>query len=44
MSMVKQWCAVAGDEERPVSMCMKDENRGAGRKLLQVDRNLDRLI
>ncbi len=33
-----------GELERPVSMCMKAENSGAGRKLLHVDRNLDRLI
>jgi len=33
-----------GELESPVSMCMKVEKRGAGRKLLQVDRNLDRLI
>ena len=44
LSMLKQWWAVVGEEERPLSMCMKGEKRAEGRKLLQVDKNLNRLI
>ena len=33
-----------GEEERPHNICMKGEKSTAGRKLLQVDKNLDKLI
>jgi len=41
---LKACLAVRGEELRPVSMCMNEQKREAGRKSLQVDRNLHRLI